>query len=93
MRNNELAYVGDQIRLYVGELTSNRRRRVGVGEFVCRLVDWIPLQLKRITDFVSYCISQLINVHGLLVSKETVVGCVGGGVKQKFGFIKRVDKG
>ena len=55
MRNNELAYVGNQIRLYVGELTSNRRTRVGVGEFVCRPVDWIPLNLRA--SLISFLIA------------------------------------
>ena len=34
-----------------------------------------------------------LSINEFLVSKETVVLCRWEGSKQKFGFIKRVDKG
>ena len=47
----------------------------------------------------SYCaiafddVSSSLTTHGFLVFKETVVLRRWGRSKQKFGFIKRVDKG
>ena len=47
----------------------------------------------RCVGLVAWPLNKSETGGGFLVSKETVLNYIGGRVKQKFGFIKRVDKG
>ena len=49
--------------------------------------------IKAVTVCLSLCLSVCLSVNKFLVSKETVVLRRWERSKQKFGFIKRVDKG